>query len=36
MSDSIASTGVVVNGVARTLAPGPDRTLLFVLREESG
>ena len=27
---------VIVNGVARALAPGPDRSLLFALREELG
>ncbi len=27
---------IVVNGVARELAPGPDRSLLFALREELG
>jgi aerobic-type carbon monoxide dehydrogenase small subunit (CoxS/CutS family) len=30
------SRQVVVNGVAREFAPGPDRSLLFALREELG
>jgi nicotinate dehydrogenase subunit B len=36
MTDPAAPATVVVNGVRRAVAPGPDRSLLFVLRDELG
>ena len=36
MFDPAAPTSLVVNGVPRPLAPGPDRSLLFILRDELG
>ncbi len=36
MTDPAATATLVVNGVPRMVAPGPDRSLLFVLRDELG
>ena len=36
MNDPAVTSTLVVNGVRRQVAPGPDRSLLFVLRDELG
>jgi Aerobic-type carbon monoxide dehydrogenase, small subunit CoxS/CutS homologs len=36
MTDPAAPTTLLVNGVRLPVAPGPDRSLLFVLRDELG